>query len=44
MDGVIADSEPFHFIAENKVFQELGIVVSEKLHHIRLVAVQPFSR
>jgi HAD superfamily hydrolase (TIGR01509 family) len=33
MDGVIVDSEPFHFAAEKRVFKELGIVVSEKLHH-----------
>jgi beta-phosphoglucomutase family hydrolase len=33
MDGVIIDSEPIYFKAGNKLFQYLGLDVSEEEHH-----------
>lgn len=32
MDGVIVDSEPVHYKAENIIFNELGLEVPEKMH------------
>jgi len=33
MDGVIIDSQPYHFAVEEKIFRELGFVVTEEESH-----------
>ena len=33
MDGVIIDSQPYHFAVEEKIFRELGIAVTEEESH-----------
>ena len=33
MDGVLVDSEPIHIEIEKKLFEKLGIIVEEAVHH-----------
>lgn len=33
MDGVIIDSQPYHFAVEEKIFRELGVTVTEEESH-----------
>ena len=36
MDGVLVDSEPWHYKVEELIFEELGIDVPDKVHKIYL--------